>query len=81
MVPEAPISFADACEIFDATDTFLRNGPLSLPLRWIQSGLQVPFDAETRRSFRDTIAEGPDAFEVLVATAVVLEDRMMNFAY
>lgn len=81
VVPEAPISFADACEIFDATDTFLRSGPLSLQMRWIDSGLQVPFDAETRRSFRDAIAGGPDAFEVLVATAVELEDRMMNFDY
>ncbi|GAB2758315.1 hypothetical protein GCM10027020_08420 [Nocardioides salsibiostraticola] len=79
VVPDTPTTFPQACEVFDATDKFLRNGPLAYAIQWIEAGIQVPFGAEHRAMFKDALNDGDDAFEKMVDRFADLEDRVNNF--
>lgn len=79
VIPDTPTTFPQACAVFDATDEFLRRGPLADAIRWIEAGIQVPFNAEHRTMFKDAMNDGADAFEELVDRFAELEDRVNNF--
>ncbi len=79
IISEAPSTFPDACDLFDQVDAFLRNGPISEAMLWIEGGLQVPFDADHRQRVRDAIRKGPAAFLAEVDRFATAEDRINNF--
>ncbi|MBB3045640.1 hypothetical protein [Nocardioides soli] len=81
VISEAPSTFPEACEVFDAVDKFLRTGPLSDAFVWIEGGLQVAFHAEHRERMREAIAQGSEAFLEEVERFAELEDRINNFEY
>jgi hypothetical protein len=81
VISEAPSTFPEACEVFDAVDKFLRTGPLSDAFVWIEGGLQVAFHAEHREQMREAIAQGSEAFLEEVERFAELEDRINNFEY
>jgi hypothetical protein len=79
IIPEAPAGFPQACAVFDATDEFLRTGPLAAAMAWIEGGLQVPFHSEHRQTLKEAMAEADEAFEEVVNRFSELEDRINNF--
>lgn len=79
IIPDTPAGFPQACAVFDATDEFLRTGPLSAAMTWIEGGLQVPFNGDHRRMLKVAMSEVDEPFEETVNRYAQLEDRINNF--
>jgi hypothetical protein len=79
VIPDTPTGFPQACEVFDATDEFLRTGPLAAAMQWIEAGIQVPFNADHRRMLKVAMTEVDEPFEATVNRYSELVDRVNSF--
>lgn len=55
--PVQPDSFDKICATLDGTEQWLRQGIHAHAFDWIDSGLDISFDAETRENYRDLAAD------------------------
>jgi hypothetical protein len=70
-------SFKDVCDALDEVDAFLRTGPSKAGVRYAESGLDVVFDAQTRKEYREAAGREED-LEALIERNNELIDRAMN---
>lgn len=75
--PFGPDSFADVARCFDQTDQFLREGPMALAMRWVESGLDVPFDARSRQRIKRNMRT-PAQFEAFIERCSIEVDDHLN---
>lgn len=76
--PFSPASFGDLTTVFDEVDSFLRNGPRRLAMQYVQAGLHVVFDEETREEYRDAMADD-GKFTGYIDRQNELLDAYLNF--
>jgi hypothetical protein len=63
--PVTPLSFGEACKVFDAVDRYLKNGPTRFGWRWMDAGLNVAFDNGSIKRYRSGMVSDK-AFDALV---------------
>ena len=81
VISEAPSTFPDACAVFDEVYEFRRIGPIRLAMRWIEGGLQVPYDDQHRREIAEAMRQGEAAYVQVVDRCAEMEDRINNFEW
>ena len=55
LVPISSTSFAQICEQLDEVDNFFISGPMKLPMMYVQSGLDIAFNARSLKSYREAM--------------------------
>jgi len=75
-IPEE--SLADIAEALDAVDGWLRTGPAHFGMKWIEAGLDVPFDAKSVQEHVAAMGGGEDAFELSMKRWSHLANRAAN---
>jgi hypothetical protein len=78
LFPVQPEGFVTICEDLDYTDRWLRNGRYSAGFEWIDAGLDVAFDEESREDYR-RLASDPQYRRKLIERHQHLTDRAVNF--
>jgi len=76
--PFGPSTFDDLATTLEEVDAFLRDGPRRLAMQYVESGLQVAFDAETRRRYREAMANTAK-FSQFIADQHELLDAYLNY--
>jgi hypothetical protein len=74
LYPFAPASFANVVSVLDGIDEFLRNGPRRLAISFAESGMDVPFDDESREEFRRATATDRTFSEFKERRARMIDD-------
>jgi hypothetical protein len=80
LYPFTPESFDAVSSRLDEVDTFLEQGRTRFAMRWIRSGLDVPFDKESRRQFTNAM-KSEERFEALVRRRCDETDRYLNMEF
>lgn len=62
-IPVKVDSFEECCLVFDAVHDMLSTGPLALPHRFVDAGVDPSFDAETLSGYTEAMDKGADAVE------------------
>ena len=62
LYPFGPASFREVTATLDEVDRFLREGPRAIAMRYIEAGLDVPFDGRSRSRIR-TAMRNPERFD------------------
>jgi hypothetical protein len=70
-------SFDEIVKLFDEFDEFLKTGPLRLPFRWVDAGLDVAFDESSRQRYRAAM-ESDSGFEHFLDGTLRRIDMEMN---
>lgn len=78
-LPDKVDGIAEVTAALDEAEKFLRSGPLRHALAWIDDGLDVAFDPDTRRDIHAAITDGDTAFEVYRDHISEAQDRANNF--
>ena len=76
--PFSPSTFGDLTTILDEVDAFLRDGPRRLAMQYVESGLHVAYDNESRREYRDAMSSA-SKFSEYVAHQNELVDAYLNY--
>jgi hypothetical protein len=71
--------FKDICTLFDQFEDWLKSGKLAQGIKYLQSGLGVPFDDGSISKFREAI--GSDEFDNLIERWSYLDDQHTNMDY
>lgn len=78
LFPVQPEDFATICADLDRTACWLRDGRYAAGFEWIDAGLDVAFDEESRRDYR-RLASDPKHRRELIARHQHHADRAANF--
>lgn len=80
LYPFGPASFSDVTTTLDEVDRFLREGPRALAMRYIEGGLDVPFDGRSRTRIRSA-ARNPKTFDEWLRRRMSEADDYLNMDY
>src|SRR6266568_2175830 len=70
--------FETICAELDSTDKWLRNSIYQAGFEWIDAGLDVAFDADSRREYRAFADAAPQARAAAIAQKSEFADRAAN---
>jgi hypothetical protein len=73
--------FETICTELDATDDWLRNGIYQAGFEWIDAGLDVAFDADSRRQYRAFADAPPEARIAAISRDSEFADRAANMDF
>jgi hypothetical protein len=73
--------FETICTELDATDEWLRNGTYQAGFEWIDAGLDVSFDADSRREYRAFADAPPEARTAAISRESEFVDRATNMDF
>lgn len=80
MYPFGPGSFADVLAAFDEADAFLHSGQRRFAMRFVEAGLDVAFDEDSRKEYRAAMATD-ETFNEYIDRQSQLVDDHMNMDY
>ena len=73
--------FGTICTELDATDKWLRNGIYQAGFEWIDAGLDVAFDADSRREYQALADAPPEARAAAISRESEFADRAANMDF
>ncbi len=73
--------FETICAELDATDRWLRGGIYQAGFEWIDAGLDVAFDADSRREYRAFAGGPPEARAAAISRESEFADRAANMDF
>jgi hypothetical protein len=73
--------FETICSELDAADEWLRNGIYQAGFEWIDAGLDVAFDADSRREYRAFADAPPEARAAAISRKGEFADRAANMDF
>ena len=73
--------FETICAELDSTDKWLRNGIYQAGFEWIDAGLDVAFDADSRREYWAFADAAPEARAAAIAQKSEFADRATNMDF
>lgn len=79
ITPIPPSTYDEVCAVLDETDAFFRSSPLALGFRYIASGLDVSFSADSRLEYMRSV-QATD-IEALIEKHAYLADMHANMDY
>ena len=72
--------FNNICALLDQFETWLKSGKLAQGIKYIESGLNVPFDEESISKFNEAM-ESDDEFDKLIEHWSYLNDQDTNMDF
>lgn len=79
-LPVQPESFQAICNQLDETDRWLGDGAYAGGFGWVDAGLDIAFDPESRSEYRALVADPQRRSEKIERHALMAE-RVMNFDF
>jgi hypothetical protein len=73
--------FETICKELDATDKWLRDGIYKAGFEWIDAGLDVAFDADSRREYRAFADASPESRAAAISRESEFADRATNMDF
>jgi len=80
-LPSSVDGLAEVVAVLDDAELFLRTGPPRYAMMWIDGGLDVAFDSQTRGEVRAAMDAGDTAFEEALDRWSTLQDRVNNYEF
>ena len=79
--PISDKTHAEICALFDEFDTFFEQGPLELPNKFVQAGIDPQFDNKSIKRYAKAIAGGASTVESLIERLCYEWERHVNYEY